>query len=413
MAADLPNDASDGGQDAAWDVDPSLDVSVDVTFDFTQDLTSDLDATSDVLGVDLSTVWEGGSVQVLSISAGHAHACALLDSGEAVCWGSNSGGQLGDGTFIDRSTPVFVHGLDDAIQISAGWLHTCAVRGGGGVLCWGQNLFGSVGDGTSAEARPTPTAVLDIADGLEVRATVFSSCARRATGSVSCWGFNGAGQLGDGTLISRPRPVTVRGLDQVSRLAQGGGHYSCAERLGEVLCWGINDEGQLGGGTAGGSNLGLVTVVALSDAVEVATAFTHACARRQNGEVVCWGGNAAGQIGDGSTDPQLRPFTVVGLVKARNIATQMDHVCADDDEGGVVCWGSNGYGQLGDGSTTQSSLPVVATGLGDVLQVAVGTQFSCALQVGDRIHCWGSGKSGQLGDGRMSSSIHPAPVLLP
>jgi alpha-tubulin suppressor-like RCC1 family protein len=152
-----------------------------------------------------------GSVPpIMQLALGNGHSCALVASdGSVLCWGSNGGGQLGDGTTIDRLTPVPVSGLSGAVQLSAGIHHTCALTAQGALYCWGYNANGQVGDGTivsrSAPVQIFASGVLAVAAGWK------HTCARMVGGTIQCWGDNASGELGDGTFTSRltPGPVSL------------------------------------------------------------------------------------------------------------------------------------------------------------------------------------------------------------
>jgi alpha-tubulin suppressor-like RCC1 family protein len=263
-----------------------------------------------------------GLTDAVEIVAGDDHTCARRASGVVVCWGNNVRGQLGDGTTTARSAPTAVSGLIDAVEISAGNYYTCARRTGGTVKCWGQNAGNQLGDGAAAHTICTPlgpdidcslvpVTVSGLSDAIEISSSICPqsncghSCARRATGSVVCWGSNTRGQLGDGTTLPRTTPVGVAGVADATSIIAGA-ESTCALRPGgAVSCWGMNILGQLGNG----SMIDSVTPVAVSGlmgATQVASDGWFACALR-GGSVVGWGDNRNGQLGDGTTTNRLTP----------------------------------------------------------------------------------------------------------
>ena len=353
------------------------------------------------------------------VAAGHYHTCALTAGGGVACWGFNNDGQLGDGTRMDRLTPTAVSGLGSGIAaIAAGANHTCALTAGGGVVCWGRNTDGQLGNGGSGSSSRslTPTPVVGLENGVAAIAAGYAhTCALTTGGAVLCWGANWAGQLGDGTTAERKTPTAVIGLESgIATLVTGGVHTCAVTSAGGAMCWGWNTTGQLGDGTTTG-RLTPVAVAGLEGGVEMLTAGdTHTCAVTAAGGGVCWGKNLSGQLGDGTTADRWTPTAVSELGSGvAGITAGFSHTCAAATGGTVVCWGRNAEGQLGDGTTVPRLTPTAISGLERrVATVVAGGYHTCAVTAGGgAVLCWGWNQYGQLGDGTTANRQTPTAVV--
>src|SRR6266704_1746017 len=217
----------------------------------------------------------------------------------------------------------------------------------------------------TANGALTPTAVA---------AGGFHACMRLPDGTVQCWGRNDYGQLGDETVADpatgppgSSTPVQVSGITGAAAVIAGGYHTCALFTDGTAQCWGRNADGQLGDGSSLGERAP-TRVAGLSDARAVSGGYKHTCAVLGNGTVWCWGLNDDGQLGNGTTTSSTTPVQAVGINDAVAVNAGILHTCALLSNSTVKCWGAvapgDGFGQLGNGSTTGSSTPVTVTGTG-------------------------------------------------
>ena len=309
---------------------------------------------------------------VTNITAGNSHTCALTSDGTAACWGYNDHGQLGDGTRKRSYTPVAITGGaltgKTVTNITAGTYHTCAVLSDGTAACWGFNAAGQLGNGTSDDST-TPVAVtggtLTGKTVSNITAGAYITCAVTSDGTAACWGQNNYGQLGNGTTNDSTTPVAVTG-------------------------------GALTGKT--------VTNITPGD--------SHTCALLSDDTATCWGNNYLGQLGDGTTTSSTTPIFVTGGAltgkTVTNITAGDNHTCALLSDGTAACWGYNPNGELGDGTTNESNTPIVVTGGAlagkTVTNITAGQYHTCAVLSDGTATCGGDNGSGQLGNGTTNST---------
>lgn len=412
-----------------------------------------------------------GLTGVRAVTAGGFHTCVMVTGNSMRCWGYNFYGQLG--AYRSSSpTPVTVTALAGATVATTGDGHACGLVSSPDApaadqpVCWGNNASGELGaDLTPSPANSTiPVEVAGVSDagavGLDpdalldpISAGNEHACVLPAgSGTPKCWGRNTDGELGNGTNTGSDAPVAVSSLATAGQVAAGGeldpvtslelGHTCALLGDGQVRCWGSDRYGQLGNeSTATTSNVA-VTVrsdddddhlntpvadqtppVDLTGAVAVATGGRHSCALVSGGRVRCWGRNADGQLGDGTTTDRAYAVTVdtdedepdpadndpkhfSALTDVVEITAGARHTCARKGDNTVWCWGRNTDGQLGDGTFTGSDVPVQVSGIGAgllPLGIAAGDFHTCArvkspVTLNTFARCWGDDSSGQLGN---------------
>jgi alpha-tubulin suppressor-like RCC1 family protein len=319
------------------------------------------------------------------LDGGESHNCAVLDSGQVVCWGDGAYGKLGNGSWSSSSTPIPVNGLTNALSVSAGWQHTCAVTGSGLVFCWGRGDDGQLGNGKTSNSY-IPLPVSGISNVVAVSAGGSDSCyvdiigvlhcvdfshtcALTSDGAVLCWGDGAFGQLGNGT-TSSSTPMVVSGLSNVVSISAGARHTCALTGDSTVFCW----------GSAVPSDL--------KNVIAITAGREHSCELTSSGTVICWGNNTFGQLGNGSGSSGT---PVVGLNNAIAITAGEYHTCALTGSGSVVCWGYNAYGQLGNDKTIyKQTTPVPVLGLSNAVSVSAGWNDTCAQTGSGTVVCWGA-----------------------
>jgi alpha-tubulin suppressor-like RCC1 family protein len=299
---------------------------------------------------------------VSQVSAGWAHTCALRTTGTVDCWGMNSSGQLGDGTTTTRLVPTPVVGLSGVSAIAAGDYNTCALLAGGSVKCWGDNRYGAVGNGNTSQFVATPTSVTGVSNATAITTGLYFACARLDDATATCWGSNGYGKLGDGTTVDRYTATPVAGLADVVAIDAGQMHTCAVRAGGSLVCWGTNNRGQLGNDAVQSSALPIV-VAGVSGATAVSSGTFHTCVRLAASTLQCWGENTGGSLGDGTDVRRNYPVSVVGISTATDVVASIWHSCALLADGSARCWGNNASGFLGDGTRTARHLPTIVVGL--------------------------------------------------
>ena len=425
---------------------------------------------------------EGKTFLHLKISSGELYSCALNSSGNVLCWGDNTYGQLGNNATENSSFPVQVVGPDttgsddsgdgvlgNIVQISTGRQHACALNSSGNVLCWGIGDYGRLGN-NATENSSFPVQVVgpdtdsdNSGDGVlgnivQISGGASYTCALNSSGNVLCWGSGRDGKLGDDSTSHKSYPVFVvqsdgstTHLSGVVQLSAGADHSCVLTSAETVLCWGLGQYGQLGSsadttvfklnnvGVSRDAPLAVLTGgeqgdPLLSGITQVASGRYHTCALTFDGHVKCWGRRFQGALGDNgvvTADQSWFPVNVVGedidgsdsgnglLSNIVQITLGDQYACALNAEGKVWCWGNGENGKLGTGSTGDKNYPVsVIAGSGSssplsgIAEMASSSPHTlCALSEEGRVLCWGVGGLGALGYGGTSSQSSPVTVI--
>ncbi|PTL81510.1 chromosome condensation regulator RCC1 [Vitiosangium sp. GDMCC 1.1324] len=304
--------------------------------------------------------------RVASIAINSNTSLVVREDGTVWTWGANASGQLGLGTppvegqtrtpdTQARNRPTQVSGLTDAVSGALGFSHALVLKADGTVVAFGKNNNGQLGDGTTTD-RDYPVPVHGLKDVVKLVGGSQQSVALTRDGSVWVWGNNNFGNLGQGIADSdaHPEPAQVPGLSGVVDIASGRDHVLALHSDGTVSAWGLNASGQVGNGE-GGSGLEVlapVKVVGLTDVVAVYANSNFGLALKADGTLWGFGQNFNGQLGNGQSgkDHQVQPLAdkaVVGLSALRDVAAGSTFGLGLREDGLLFGWGWNSNGSLG------------------------------------------------------------------
>jgi alpha-tubulin suppressor-like RCC1 family protein len=334
--------------------------------------------------------WQTTSSQILSVSGGGAHTCAVPANRLVYCWGMNIYGQLGIGTWISSNIPITVPAIA-AVSVASGDSHTCALTTGDTVMCWGNNMSGQLGDGTTISST-LPVAVVGLTGTVRAIASgQGASCAILNDGHLQCWG------------LGKSTAALVAGIADVVAVSIGNWHTCAVTGSGVVKCWGYNASGQLGIGTFVNTYTP-TDVVGIANVVAIGAGDHHTCAIVSGGAVKCWGKNAKKQLGNGGTVDSNVPVSVIGVDDAVDLGMGATVSCAALQDGSVKCWGYDGIFQ---GAETAGALDVAVTSISD------GSYHRCVTPIQGGLKCWGYNSAGHLGNGKWENTKFAQDVVGP
>ncbi|MDF2692429.1 MAG: hypothetical protein K0S65_812 [Labilithrix sp.] len=342
--------------------------------------------------------------------------CALLHDGTVACWGANGGGQLGRGDDAgtrDSAIPARVVGLSDVVALD----HTCAVDKDGAAWCWGTGSF-LRSDAVATTTERTPVK-LPIPPAKKVAMGEVAACALVDDG-VLCWGSNSFAQIAPFTTapangVLGPLAIPLPAGPPIRDLVVGKASFVVRDD-GTAISWGANPP------LARRSPLfpdpyPLATSLVGISAMDLISA--NACAA-VGGIGYCWGvptQNSGEQspVERAFPEPVVTPEPIVQISTTGSYFKKPQRWCASAASGAAYCWGYNASGQAGDGTTNYAHKPVNVGGLpAPVVQVKTTTEATCALLTTGKVYCWGTNAYGQLGNGKLRQpSLVPQEVMLP
>ncbi|MCU0975707.1 MAG: hypothetical protein MUC71_05255 [Steroidobacteraceae bacterium] len=330
-------------------------------------------------------------------------------------WGYNGEGQRGDGTSQNvNETPArtTLPAGASAVRIAVGARHVLALLADGSVYGWGLNNIGQLGQGDSLP-RLTPARVALPGPAVAIAAGRGHSLAVLGDGRVFAWGDNGSGQLGDGSLVFFVNtPQAVPGITEAVDVAAGTGHSLAMLADGRVLAWGGNASGQLGDGTVLRKGTPVDTGARAVSRIRAGGNISLAITEERI--LLAWGENSAGQLG-------LGPSVTTDIPTPTGVAADVVDAAAADTfllvattDGRVLASGENAAGQLGNGTTTARNVLTQATAVSDALTVSAGGRyFGLAIVADGGVFAWGDNTAEQLGNSSLPVSGTSTPTAVP
>jgi alpha-tubulin suppressor-like RCC1 family protein len=304
----------------------------------------------------------GGTWKI--IGTGGYHTAGIRSDGTLWTWGYNSHGQIGDSTITMRSSPVqTVAGGTNWKQSSGGVYHTAAVKTDGTLWLWGRNNFGQLGINSSGDANPRSSPVQTLPGGSNwklVSCGVNHTSAVKTDGTLWLWGWNYAGQLGDGTPTDKSSPVqTISQGNNWKNVGCGVNHTSAVKTDGTLWLWGWNVSGPLGDGTETYRSSPVQTVAGGTNWKQSAAGYYHTLAIKTDGTLWTWGLNTGGVLGTGDINSRSSPAqTISGGSNWKQVTCTYYGSAAIKTDGTLWLWGLNTAGLLGDNTIIHRSSPV-------------------------------------------------------
>lgn len=344
----------------------------------------------------------------LSIAAGYNHTATVNLDGTLWVSGDNQFGQLGIGNVADKIVPTKVGTSNNWVSAIAANFYTIALKNDGTLWAWGLNTNGQLGDGTTAN-KLSPVQIGNRTNWASITAGRDHTLALKADGTLWAWGNNANGRLGDNTSVQKVIPTQIgTDADWVSVIA-GADHSMALKSNGTIWAWGFNNKGQLG--IASTTATLIPTQIGTDNTwVCLGAGATHSLGIKANGTLFTWGNNATKQIGDGTTVSQRTSPVQIGTDnKWTGVAGSYSGSGAIKSDGTLWAWGGNTYGEYGNGGNVVSGVPVQVTTQNNVIAQHINSgglnYHTSILKAGRTSVCLsGYNSAGQLGSGTLLAS---------
>ena len=336
-------------------------------------------------------------VKIKSFYSDGYTSAAITEDGELYCWGNNSVGTVGNGTFINQLTPVKI--LEDVREVFLSSGTSIAITTNGDLYCWGFNIWGQVGNGTTIN-QSTPIKILKNVMVFDADGSTFSAIT--TNGDLYRWGRNEGGELGNNSIINQLTPIKI--LENVKEFSSYAGVSGAITTNGDLYCWGLNWGGHVGNGTTENQ---LIPVKILENIKVCSIESEISGAITTNGDLYCWGRNVHGAVGNGTTNDQLTPVKVLENVKSVLINNNYT-TAAVTTNGELYCWGDNEYGKVGNGTRDTQLTPVKVL---SSVKCFTAYDTNKAITANGDLYCWGLNSYGQVGNGTTVNQLTPLKIL--
>ena len=366
--------------------------------------------------------------------------------GKLYTWGWNRNGQLGNGTTENSSMPICISDIEnsplsgkDIVDVHIYDYIIIAKDSNGKLYSWGYNNSGQLGNGTT-ENSSMPVCISDIEGSplngkniVKVYADYSTMIVKDSDGKLYSWGYNGYGQLGNGTTTNSSMPVCISDIKNsplkgknIVDVHNYGYRIIAKDSNGKLYSWGENYYGQLGNGTTANSSMPICisdienSPLREKNIVNIYWDANTIIAKDSNGKLYSWGRNNFGQLGNGTTENSSMPICISDMenspLNGKNIVdVYADYtMIAKDSNGKLYSWGDNDSGKLGNGTTTNSSMPICISEVEgsplkekNIVKIYRGYDTIIAKDSDGKLYSWGSNGDGQLGDGTRNNSNIP------